>query len=109
VQANGPLVAMNGDAAGWRGLYPPAEGEKPGWFNGRDGAGVSIVLDVVPTQLAGPHGWLAQGGALSSLAVAKHFRMGRPYKNLVKKMCFLRPRGIQRGVDWVGCCKWVGC
>jgi hypothetical protein len=34
VQAGGPLTAMTGDAAGWVGLY----------------AGVSIVLDVVPTQ-----------------------------------------------------------
>jgi hypothetical protein len=74
VQTNGPLVVMNGDAAGWVGLYPPAEGGETGWFHGREGAGVSIVLDVVPTQDLG-EGRAGEGlGHISNTEVAKHFR-----------------------------------
>ena len=74
VQADGPLVVMNGEAAGWVGLYPPAEGANTGWFHGREGAGVSIVLDVVPTQDSG-EGRAGEGlGHISNTEVAKHFR-----------------------------------
>jgi hypothetical protein len=78
VQANGPLVAMNGDAAGWRGLYPPAEGEKPGWFHGREGAGVSIVLDVVPSQRGGGSEVDGGLGAITTTNLSKWFN--RPHR-----------------------------
>jgi hypothetical protein len=65
---------MNGEAAGWVGLYPPTEGEETGWFHGREGAGVSIVLDVVPTHDKGA-GKAGEGlGLISDTEVAKHFR-----------------------------------
>ncbi len=70
--ADGPLVVMNG--AGWRGQYPPAEGEKPGWFHGREGAGVSIVLDVVPSCMFQLHGGPGVGegpGMITHTAVAR--------------------------------------
>ncbi len=75
MEADGPLVVMYGDAAGWVGRYPPAEGGETGWFHGREGAGVSIVLDVVPTQDKGDQGEL---GMISQTPVAVQFRpMGR--------------------------------
>jgi hypothetical protein len=53
----GPLVAMNGDAAGWAGRYPPAVwGGGSDRHHGREGAGVSIMLDVVPTKGEGNAG-----------------------------------------------------
>ncbi len=77
MEADGPLVVMNGEAAGWVGLYPPAEGGETGWFHGREGAGVSIVLDVVNTQDYG-EGSAGEGlGFISDTEVAKHFRPKR--------------------------------
>jgi hypothetical protein len=64
---------MNGDAAGWVGLYPPAVGGGTGWFHGREGAGVSIVLDVVPIQDMGAGRAGESLGSISHTAVAKHF------------------------------------
>jgi hypothetical protein len=77
VQANGPLVVMNGYAAGWVGLYPPAEGANTGWFHGREGVGVSIVLDVVPTHDKGAGRAGESLGRISHTAVATHFRPHR--------------------------------
>jgi hypothetical protein len=77
VEADGPLVVMNGEAAGWVGQYPPAEGGETGWFHGREGAGVSIVLDVVPTQDFGAGNAGESLGCISNTAVAKHFRPKR--------------------------------
>jgi hypothetical protein len=58
---NGPLVVMNGNAAGWVRLYLPAVERGMDWRHGREGKGVSIVLDVVPTQDKGV-GQAGRGG-----------------------------------------------
>ncbi len=61
VPAGGPLVVMNGQAAGWQG-----DGTKSPWMHGRAGQGVSIVLDVVPSQDLGA------GNAGESLGKISH-------------------------------------
>jgi hypothetical protein len=76
VQADGPLVVMNGGAAGWVGMYPPAEGGGTDWRHGREGAGVSIVLDVVPTQDLGSARTGESLGNLAHIAVANWFVFG---------------------------------
>ncbi len=73
VPADGPLVVMNGPAAGWRGWFPPAVGGGTDWHHGREGAGVSIVLDLMPTLLVGWAGAAEGLGHLTHRRVAKFF------------------------------------
>jgi hypothetical protein len=70
---------MNGDAAGWVGLYPPAVGGGTDWFHGREGAGVSIVLDVVPIQDKGAGGAGEGLGMISGTPVAQWWQPGKEW------------------------------
>jgi hypothetical protein len=70
IPAGGPVVLMNGQAAGWQG-----GGMGSPFFHGRAGQGVSIVLDVVPTQDKGTSGaGESVGGAVSDRGAACFFR-----------------------------------
>ncbi len=66
--AGGPLVVMNGQAAGWQG-----DGKGSTIMHGRAGQGVSIVVDVVPKQDKGA-GRAGEGlGLITQRGVAKFF------------------------------------